>query len=114
MALLTIRVIQNRLSEPQRTFIITLWTDSAYIVRGYKLLSLDNIYVFEENEKLLKELFPLYELTKKYGSPDKWQQMIHTALKIKYAVRASQSKGDQETVNEIIRILKIIGGGGVC
>lgn len=60
----------------------------------------------KENEKLLKELFPLYELTKKYGSPDKWQQMIHTALKVKYAVRASQSQGDHETVAEIIKILK--------
>ncbi|MBQ6856887.1 MAG: hypothetical protein IJO13_07260 [Lachnospiraceae bacterium] len=61
----------------------------------------------KENEKLLKELLPLHELTKKYGNPDKWEQMMHTALKVQYAVRASQSEGDRETVSEIMRILKI-------
>ena len=67
MALLTIRVIQNHLSEPQRSFIITLWADSAYIVRGYKLLSLDNIYVFEENEKSQKlGTFYLFLTNKKH------------------------------------------------
>lgn len=69
---------------------------------GQKLKALE-----KENEKLLRELLPLHELTKKYGNPDKWKQMMHTALKVKYAVRASQSQGDQETVDEIKKILKL-------
>lgn len=61
----------------------------------------------KENEKLLRELLLLHELTNKYGNPDKWKPMMHTALKVQYAVRASQSKGDQETVNTIMNILKL-------
>lgn len=61
----------------------------------------------ERNERLEKELFPLYELTKLYGSPAKWESMMLTAQKLQYAVRSYQSKGDQEGLQEISKILKV-------
>lgn len=59
------------------------------------------------NEQIMKDLVPLYNLTKKYGPPERWSAMMQTALKVQYAARACQSKGDSETVAELMRILKI-------
>lgn len=61
----------------------------------------------ERNEQLEKDALLLYELSKQYGAPEKWEPMMLTAQKLQYAVRSCQSKGDQEGLQEITKILKV-------
>lgn len=61
----------------------------------------------EKNEQLEEDALLLYELSKRYGAPEKWEPMMLTAQKLQYAVRAYQSKGDREGLQEISKILKV-------
>lgn len=59
----------------------------------------------KENESLTKELMPLYHMTKKYGSPEKWEPMLKTALKLQSAVRICQAEGNTELLQSLAYLL---------